>query len=285
MTLGRLLLVFFLLSLPVSARASDARMMYTGEDGNSHALGMVSAICGVDGQNAPENCVTGVLASNEYTGLDGLPQRMGYVVPVCGVTNGIPQVCDFAESDYLTKSGASSTYALRENGTLVNPAITGSFSVSGGPATAPTVATGDSSANIATTAFVINSFQSIEYSVQGDISTAGSSIQIAFGNSGLYVVFAYTGSGSASMTFYSSSGSLSPVDIRRNSIWGGSGVETFTLDGGTVTTSGAVADSTVYTASNDCSAYFIRVGGQVYFLTVWASGNGARAFMGVHKMI
>lgn len=152
-------------------------------------------------------------------------------------------------------------------------------------ATAPTPATTDNSTNVATTAFVNNAFQSVEYSVQGDISTSGSYIEIPFGTSGLYAKFAYTGSGSASMSFYTKTGTLSPVDIRRNSIWGGSGVETYTLDNGSIGTAGVVADSTVYTASQDSSAYFIRVGGQVYFLTVWASNNGARAFMGVHKMI
>lgn len=154
-----------------------------------------------------------------------------------------------------------------------------------GAATAPTPDTGDNSTNIATTAYVNNAFQAVEYSVQGDISTAGSSIQIAFGTSGLYAKEAYAASGAASMSFCSTSGTLSPVDIRRNSIWGGSGVETYTLDNGSVGTDCVVADSTVYTQSNDSSAYFIRVGGTVYFLTVWASNNGSRAFMGVHKMI
>lgn len=152
-------------------------------------------------------------------------------------------------------------------------------------ATAPTPAATDNSTAVATTAFVNNAFQSIEYSSQGDISTAGSSIQVAFGTSGLYAKFAYTATGAASMSFCSSSGTLSPVDIRRNSIWGGSGVETYTLDNGSVDTSCVTADSTVYTASQDSSAYFIRVGGTIYFLTVWASNNGARAFMGVHRMI
>lgn len=178
-----------------------------------------------------------------------------------------------ALSSYLTTSTAASTYAP-----LASPALTGT-------PTAPTPATTDNSTTVATTAYVNNAFNAVEYSVQGDISTSGSSIQIPFGTSGLYAKFAYTGSGSASMSFYSTSGTLSPVDIRRNSIWGGSGVETYTLDNGSVTTSGVTADSTVYTQSNDSSAYFIRVGGQVYFLTVWASNNGARAFMGVHKMI
>lgn len=197
-----------------------------------------------------------------------------------------------------------SVYVRSVSGDLTNPVITGA-SLSGktsidggkittdgsgnmavsGSLTATTPATTDNSTNVATTAFVNNAFQAVEYSVQGDISTSGSSIQIPFGTSGLYAKFAYTGSGSASMSFYATSGTLSPVDIRRNSIWGGSGVETYTLDNGSVGTAGVVADSTVYTQSQDSSAYFIRVGGQVYFLTVWASNNGARAFMGVHKMI
>lgn len=178
-----------------------------------------------------------------------------------------------ALTSYLTTATAASTYAP-----LASPALTGT-------PTSTTPATTDNSTAIATTAFVNNAFQAVEYSVQGDISTSGSAIQIPFGTSGLYAKFAYTGSGSASMTFCSSSGTLSPVDIRRNSIWGGSGVETYTLDNGSVDTSCVTADSTVYTQSQDSSAYFIRVGGQVYFLTVWASNNGARAFMGVHKMI
>lgn len=165
-------------------------------------------------------------------------------------------------------------------GTVSAPTISATSS-----ATAPTPATTDNSTAVATTAFVNNAFQSVEYSSQGDISTAGSSIQVAFGTSGLYAKFAYTAAGAASMSFCSSSGTLSPVDIRRNSIWGGSGVETYTLDNGSVDTSCVTADSTVYTSSQDSSAYFIRVGGTVYFLTVWASNNGARAFMGVHKMI
>lgn len=165
-------------------------------------------------------------------------------------------------------------------GTVSAPTISATSS-----ATAPTPATTDNSTAVATTAFVNNAFQSVEYSSQGDVSTAGSSIQVAFGTSGLYAKFAYTAAGSASMSFCSSSGTLSPVDIRRNSIWGGSGVETYTLDNGSVDTSCVVADSTVYTSSQDSSAYFIRVGGAVYFLTVWASNNGARAFMGVHRMI
>lgn len=176
-------------------------------------------------------------------------------------------------SAYLTTAAAANTYAP-----LASPALTGT-------PTSTTPATTDNSTKIATTAYVNNAFLAVEYSVQGDISTSGSSIQIPFGSSGLYAKFAYTGSGSASMTFCSTSGTLSPVDIRRNSIWGGSGVETYTLDNGSVSTSCVTADSTVYTQSNDSSAYFIRVGGTVYFLTVWASNSGSRAFMGVHKMI
>lgn len=181
-------------------------------------------------------------------------------------------------------NGAYTSGKLSIDGGKITTDGSGNMAVSGS-LTAPTPATTDNSTNVATTAFVNNAFQSVEYSSQGDISTAGSSIQVSFGTSGLYAKFAYTGSGSASMTFCSSSGTLSPVDIRRNSIWGGSGVETYTLDNGSVGTGCVTADSTVYTQSQDSSAYFIRVGGTVYFLTVWASNNGARAFMGVHKMI
>lgn len=113
----------------------------------------------------------------------------------------------------------------------------------------------------------------------------GGSITLVLPDSGVQATLAYSAAGAASMTFSAVSGTVTPVDIRRNTIWGGSAVETFTLDSGTLTTAGTVADSTIYTASNDSSAYFIRANGNVYFLTVWASGNGARAFMGYHKMI
>lgn len=132
---------------------------------------------------------------------------------------------------------------------------------------------------------VVKALGTIEYSITGDISVAGSSIAMSIGDSGINATLAYSAAGAASLTFNSASGTISPVDIRRNTIWGGSAVETYTLDNGSLDTTGVVADSTIYTNSQDCSAYFIRVQGTIYFLTIWASAGGARSFMGIHKMI
>lgn len=209
------------------------------------------------------------------------------VVLVGGVDeNGVPQMLSLSGSStpdlsgYLTTTDAASTYLTQADASksyLPASALNGYLT--------STVAASTYVSKTDIDSAVKTALNSVEYSVTGDVSSAGKSISIAFGSSGLNATFAYTSSGSASLTFTSTSGTLTPVDIRRNTIWGGSAVETFTLDGGSVDATGIVADSTVYTASNDSSAYFIRVSGDIYFLTIWASGNGARAFMGVHKMI
>lgn len=231
--------------------STDARLLYKDAGGSTRDVVPVVIVGSVDG--------------------DGIP-RMG--VSPSGGTNTtdlsnyltIPS----AAETYLTQSDAAKTY-------LTASALSGYVTATTAASTYVAKADLDSA--------VKSALSAIEYSVTGDISIAGSSISIPFGSSGLIATFAYNGAGSASMTFYASSGTISPVDIRRNTIWGGSAVETFTLDNGSVSTTGVVADSTVYTASQDSSAYFIRVAGDIYFLTVWASNNGARAFMGVHKMI
>lgn len=200
---------------------------------------------------------------------DGVP-RMGAIAASAGTDLSAYLTAVAASQTYVTKADADSTYLTASN-------------LSGYMQTTAAESTFVSKSDL--TAAVTEALSSIEYSVSGDISVAGSSFSIPFTGSALIATFAYTAAGSASLTFYSTSGTLSPIDIRRNTIWGGSAVETFTLDNGSVGTDGVVADGTVYTASNDSTAYFIRVGGQVYFLTVWASNNGSRAFMGVHKMI
>ena len=212
------------------------------------------------------------------------------VVPVVLVgsvdENGVPQMLSLTGSStpdlsgYLTTTDAASTYLTQADASksyIPATALNGYLTTTVAASTYVSKTDIDSAVKTA--------LSSIEYSVTGDVSTAGSSISIAFGSSNLIATFAYSAAGAASLTFYSTSGTLAPVDIRRNTIWGGSAVETFTLDNGSVGTAGVVADSTVYTASQDSSAYFIRVAGDIYFLTVWASNNGGRAFMGVHKMI
>lgn len=222
-----------------------------------------------------------------YKDLGGAARDVVPVVLVGSVDeNGVPHMLSGAGSSspdlsaYLTSAAASQTYLTQSD--AANTYL--SASALSGYVTATTAASTYVSKTDLDSA-VKAALSSIEYSVTGDISTAGSSISIAFGSSNLIATFAYSAAGAASLTFYSTSGTLAPVDIRRNTIWGGSAVETFTLDNGSVGTDGVVADSTVYTASQDSSAYFIRVAGDIYFLTVWASNNGGRAFMGVHKMI
>lgn len=212
-------------------------------------------------------------ARMEYKNAGGLMATVQPVVLVGSVdADGIPQIAGVGGGSvdlapYLTKSDAQGLYVPLSS--LSSYATTEQLA---------TVQSGIPSA-------VASALSGIEGSVTGDVSAAGGSITLALPDSGVQATLAYAGSGSASMTFSAVSGTVVPVDIRRNTIWGGSAVETFTLDGGTLTTAGTVADSTIYTASNDSSAYFIRANGNVYFLTVWASGNGARAFMGYHKMI
>lgn len=297
------ILAALMLLLPSLSYADDARLQAINSGtvasyaGAKTDLKMVVPVCSVDSNGIPQICaqpdmskyVTTDVLSNYLKTTGGnltgdLYLKSGISVYICDQSNGCANLYN-SGNQTLTWTGVGGLVVGGDENIQGKITAGGGLSVVNGTATAPTPATTDNSTNIATTAYVNNAFQSVEYSVQGDISTTGSSIQIPFGASGLYAKFAYTGSGSASITFYSTTGTLSPVDIRRNSIWDGSGVETFTLDNGSVDASGVVADGTVYTASQDSSAYFIRVGGQVYFLTVWASNNGARAFMGVHKMI
>lgn len=222
-----------------------------------------------------------------YKDLGGAARDVVPVVLVGSVDeNGVPQMLSLSGSStpdlsgYLTTTDAASTYLTQTDAAknyLSASALNGYLT--------STVAASTYVSKTDIDSAVKTALNSVEYSVTGDVSSAGKSISIAFGSSGLNATFAYSAAGAASLTFTSTSGTLTPVDIRRNTIWGGSAVETFTLDGGSIDATGVVADSTVYTASNDSSAYFIRVAGDIYFLTIWASGNGARAFMGVHKMI
>ena len=232
-----------------SADSTDARLAYKDASGEYRNVTPVVIVGSVDAEGIP---------------------RMGAAPSGSGSDLSEYLTAVAASQTYLTKSDAAATYLTASN-------------LSGYMQTTTATSTFVSKSDLV--AAVMEALSSIEYSVSGDISTAGSAISISFKGSDLIATFAYTAVGAGSLTFYSTSGTLAPVDIRRNTIWGGSAVETFTLDNGSVGTDGVVADSTVYTASNDSTAYFIRVGGQVFFLTVWASSNGARAFMGVHKMV
>lgn len=120
--------------------------------------------------------------------------------------------------------------------------------------------------------------------VNGDISVVGTSLTLSLTEIGVKVVITSTSTTACSLTYYAISDSVTPIDIRRCTIWGGSGVETYTLDGGTLTSSGTVVDSTVYTNSNDTSAHFIRYNNLIYIVTVWISGGGSRASL-IYKKV
>lgn len=274
-----------------TAYATDGRLAYKTTDGSYRAALPTVPICSVDDTGAPQVCdfsgISATALADYYT--KGMADNQ--FLSITGAASTYATQASL--SDYLLASVAAGTYATQAQLTgesttraaaddALMPKSGGAFS---GTVTAPTPLATDNSKNIATTAFVYNLLSSVDMSVTGDVSATGGQISMPIGSSGVIATLAYTAAGAASMTFYAASASISPVDIRRNSIWGGSAVETFTLDGGTLTTAGTVADSTIYTASNDSSAYFIRVAGNVYFMTVWASGNGARAFIGLHRMI
>lgn len=167
-------------------------------------------------------------------------------------------------------------------GTVANLGTTNNFTQT---ITAPTPSITDNSTNVATTAYVNNLVSSLQKVVNGDISTTGNSISITIPNENVLVSFVGTGTNTAKIIYQATTGTISPVDIRRVTVWGGSGVETYTLDGGTLTTTPTVADDTIYTQSNDTSIHFIRINGNIYIVTVWASGGGKRASLMYRQLI
>lgn len=121
--------------------------------------------------------------------------------------------------------------------------------------------------------------------INGDISVVGNTLTMSIDEIGVKLIVTSTSTTSCSLSYYPISDNIELIDIRRCTIWGGSGVETYTLDGGTLTSSGIVVDDTVYTNSNDTSAHFIRVNNIIYIITVWISGGGARTSLIYKKVI
>ena len=128
-------------------------------------------------------------------------------------------------------------------------------------------------------------FNENEGVVNGDISIVGNTLTMDITEIGVRLIVKSTSTTSCSLTYYPISSDIPMIDIRRCTIWGGSGVETYTLDGGSLTSSGIVVDDTVYTVSNDTSAHFIRVNNIIYIITVWISGGGARTSLIYKKVI
>lgn len=121
--------------------------------------------------------------------------------------------------------------------------------------------------------------------VNGDISVVGTTLTLDITAIGVSVVVKSTSTSACNLTYYPISSDIPLIDIRRCTIWGGSGVETYTLDGGSLTSTGIVVDDTVYTVSNDTSAHFIRVNNIIYIVTVWISGGGSRASLIYKKVV
>ncbi|AXH72674.1 MAG: collagen triple helix repeat-containing protein [Caudoviricetes sp.] len=121
--------------------------------------------------------------------------------------------------------------------------------------------------------------------VNGDISTVGNTLTLPLTELGIKITIKSTSTTSCSLTYYAIGADVTNVDIRRCTIWGGAGVETYTGDGVTVTSAGTVVDDTVYTLSNDTSIHFIRVNNIIYIVTVWISGNGARSSLIYEKIV
>lgn len=122
--------------------------------------------------------------------------------------------------------------------------------------------------------------------LNGDISTVGNTLDLLLTEINVKITVKSTSTTSCSLTYYPIDGNtINPIDIRRCTIWGGSGVETYTLDNGSLTSSGTVVDDTVYTQSNDTSIHFIRVNSIIYVVTVWISAGGARTSLIYRKII
>lgn len=123
--------------------------------------------------------------------------------------------------------------------------------------------------------------------LNGDISRVGNTLTLSLTEINVKITMKSTSTTSCSLTYYPIDGNtINPIDIRRCTIYGsGSATETYTTDNGSLTASGIVVDSTVYTQSNDTSVYFIRVKGIIYIVTVWISANGARTSLIYRKVV
>lgn len=227
----------------------------------------------VDSKFASVSQISSVIASQNIT---------------ASLSSGVLSITGPDLSTYITTSTANSTFLSLTGGELTGNLVgtTASFS---GSVFAKTQDVGTNDTSLATCSFVNSEITSVlsnlESVVNGDISTVGNSISLTIPDQNIILVLTSTSSTSAQITYAAVTGTVSPVDIRRVTVWGSAGVESFTLDGGTLTTTPTMADDTIYTQSNDSSAHFVRVNGQIFIITIWISGNGSRASMMYRKLI
>lgn len=110
------------------------------------------------------------------------------------------------------------------------------------------------------------------HEVYGDISNAGNILSLTVGD---FICSIENTGTNGSVSISAVSGSLSPIDIRRFSIYQDSS-EGNAQDGITLTTTPVVIDDTVLLASNDCPHIWVGNGRRVIEFKIFASGNGAR---------
>lgn len=136
----------------------------------------------------------------------------------------------------------------------------------------------------ASKSWVLQLFTNMSSYVTGDISASGSTLTVNLTDIGVKLVLSNS-SNTISAAYYAIQGTISTIDIRRNTIYGGSGIESYTLDGGSLSTSGVTVDSTLYAQSNEVSEHYVRVNNIVYKLTIWLSGSGARSSVSYKRMV
>ncbi|WP_139313003.1 hypothetical protein [Novacetimonas hansenii] len=173
---------------------------------------------------------------------------------------------------------------LNYNATDGYIAVNGDLEITG-RVNLPTRTTGDDGNYAASTAFVQNTINAMQGSVTGDLSASGSSLSLALGSSGLTLTMAYSASATGSLSIVSTSGSITPVDIYETAAWGTTSFKGYTLDGGTVTTTATVIDSTFYLSSNAWGTYHIGVGGNLYVVDIFGSGAGKRTVISWRKIL
>lgn len=173
---------------------------------------------------------------------------------------------------------------MNYNATYGYIGVNGNFEVTG-TVIIPTRTTGDNGNYAATTTFVQNTVNALQGSVTGDLSASGSSLSMPTGSSGLTLTMSYSASGTGSLSIVSASGSLTPVDIYETAAWGTTSFKGYTLDGGTITTTATVIDSTFYLSSNAWGTYHIGVGGSLYIVDIFGSGAGKRTTLSWRKVL
>lgn len=116
--------------------------------------------------------------------------------------------------------------------------------------------------------------------VTGDLSVSGNVLTLPITDIGIKFVFKSSGGGVYNCVVSTiGTASISSVDLRRSTIWNGGSVETYTINNGTITSSGTNIDSTIYGDSQDVSTVLICVDSSVWKVTYWSSNKASRARM------